>query len=109
LPLDNVRIGVFVCDCGSNIAGMVDTESLREYAESLPGVVVSIGNKYSCADPGQQEIQKAIAEHNLNRLIPGSRRSKKPSPNTTSIGSSWLLAPPPPMSPSSVVALRGLG
>ncbi|MGD8458213.1 MAG: FAD-dependent oxidoreductase [Anaerolineales bacterium] len=71
-PTENLRIGVFVCDCGSNIAGMVDTEAVREYAETLPGVVASIRNKYTCADPGQQEIQKAIREHNLNRIVVAS-------------------------------------
>jgi heterodisulfide reductase subunit A len=68
----DVRIGVFVCDCGSNIAGTVDTKALREYAEELPGVVVAIRNKYTCADPGQQEIQAAIREHNLNRVVVAS-------------------------------------
>lgn len=68
----NVRIGVFVCDCGSNIAGTVDTEALRGYAEELPGVVTAIRNKYTCADPGQQEIQEAIREHNLDRIVVAS-------------------------------------
>ncbi len=68
----NIRIGVFVCDCGSNIAGTVDTEALREYAAGLPGVVAAIRNKYTCADPGQKEIQKAIREHNLNRVVVAS-------------------------------------
>ncbi len=67
-----MRIGVFVCDCGSNIAGTVDTEDLRAYAEMLPGVVAAIRNKYTCADPGQQEIQAAIREHNLNRVVVAS-------------------------------------
>lgn len=68
----NVRIGVFVCDCGSNIAGVVDTEALREYAEGLPGVAAAIRNKYTCADPGQQQIQTAIQEHHLNRVVVAS-------------------------------------
>jgi len=68
----NIRIGVFVCDCGSNIAGTVDTEAVREYAAALPGVVSSIRNKYTCADPGQQEIQDAIREYNLNRIVVAS-------------------------------------
>ena len=74
MPLSepNLRIGVFVCDCGSNIAGAVDTEALKEYAAGLPNVVVAIRNKYTCADPGQQEIQAAIAEHNLNRIVVAS-------------------------------------
>jgi len=68
----NLRIGVFVCDCGSNIAGTVDTEAVREYAESLPGVVAAVRNKYTCADPGQVEIQQSIKEHNLNRVVVAS-------------------------------------
>jgi heterodisulfide reductase subunit A len=72
LPTENLRIGVFVCDCGSNIAGAVDTDAVRTYAESLPDVVVAVGNKYTCADPGQQEIQRAIYEHNLNRVVVAS-------------------------------------
>jgi len=72
LATENLRIGVFVCDCGSNIAGAVDTERVREYAERLPGVVAAIRNKYTCADPGQQEIQQAIYEHNLNRVVVAS-------------------------------------
>jgi len=72
LVSDNLRIGVFVCDCGSNIAGAVDTEAVRLYAATLPGVVAAIRNKYTCADPGQQEIQRAIREHNLNRVVVAS-------------------------------------
>ena len=72
MSTDNMRIGVFVCDCGSNIAGAVDTEVVRQYATSLPDVVVSVRNKYTCADPGQQEIQRVIREHNLNRVVVAS-------------------------------------
>ena len=66
------RIGVFVCDCGLNIAGSVDCEEVRKYAEDLPGVVASVRNKYTCADPGQNEIKKAIIEHKLNRVVVAS-------------------------------------
>ena len=72
MPNDNLRIGVFVCDCGLNIAGSLDTEAVRQYAESLPGVAAAIGNRYTCADPGQQEIKKTIVEHNLNRVVVAS-------------------------------------
>jgi heterodisulfide reductase subunit A len=72
LLTENLRIGVFICDCGSNIAGAVDTEALRESALTLPGVITAVRNKYTCADPGQQEIQKAIAVHNLNRVVVAS-------------------------------------
>jgi heterodisulfide reductase subunit A len=66
---ENLRIGVFVCDCGLNIAGFVDTEAVRQYAESLPDVTVAVGNKYTCADPGQEEIKRNIREHDLNRVV----------------------------------------
>ena len=69
---EQLRIGVFVCDCGSNIGGVVDTEAVRGFSEKLPDVVVSVRNKYTCADPGQQEIQRTIYEHNLNRVVVAS-------------------------------------
>ena len=69
---DNLRIGVFVCDCGLNIAGSLDTEAVREYAATLPDVVTAVRNRYTCADPGQQEIKRAIVEHNLNRVVVAS-------------------------------------
>jgi heterodisulfide reductase subunit A len=72
MPKQDLRIGVFVCDCGLNIAGSLDTEAVREYAETLPGVVVAVGNKYTCADPGQQEIKRHIVEHRLNRVVVAS-------------------------------------
>lgn len=67
-----LRIGVFVCDCGSNIAGIVDTEAVRKSAEKQPDVIVAVRNKYTCADPGQQEIQQVIFEHNVNRVVVAS-------------------------------------
>jgi heterodisulfide reductase subunit A len=69
---DNLRIGVFVCDCGSNIAGAVDTETVRQYASSLGDVVVAVRNKYTCAEPGQHEIRRVIHEYNLNRVVVAS-------------------------------------
>ncbi len=66
------RIGVFVCECGRNIAGSVDCEAVRSYADSLPDVVFSVVNKYTCSEPGQQEIKQAIGEHNLERVVVAS-------------------------------------
>lgn len=68
----DIRIGVFVCDCGLNIAGVVDNAAVVEYAKTLPHVVAVIRNKYTCADPGQNEIKKAIKEYNLNRVVVAS-------------------------------------
>jgi heterodisulfide reductase subunit A len=72
LNAEEMRIGVFVCDCGSNIAGVVDTEAVRAYAAALPNVVVAVRNKYTCADPGQQEIQRTIYQQALNRVVVAS-------------------------------------
>lgn len=69
---EELRIGVFVCDCGLNIAGSVDTEAVKDYAATLPDVVVAVRNKYTCADPGQNEIKRHIVEHNLNRVVVAS-------------------------------------
>ena len=69
---ENLRIGVFVCDCGLNIAGTVDTEAVAKYSETLDDVAVVVRNKYTCADPGQNEIKKAIIEHKLNRVVVAS-------------------------------------
>ena len=69
---ETLRIGVFVCDCGLNIAAFVDTEEVARFAAELPDVVAVVRNRYTCADPGQQEIQKAIGEHDLNRVVVAS-------------------------------------
>ena len=69
---EELRIGVFVCDCGLNIAGSVDTEEVRRFAEGLPNVVVAVRNRYTCADPGQEEIKKNIEEYKLNRVVVAS-------------------------------------
>ncbi len=52
-----------------NIAGSVDCAQVAEYASTLDGVVFSTTNLYTCSDPGQQEIKKAIADNNLDRIV----------------------------------------
>lgn len=64
-----VRIGVFVCDCGLNIAGLVDCQEVADYASQLEDVVVVKRNRYSCSASGQEEIKQAIEEHKLNRVV----------------------------------------
>ena len=66
------RIGVYVCHCGTNIAGVVDVTAVAEYAARLPGVVVSREYKYMCSDPGQELIQQDIRDHRLERVIVAS-------------------------------------
>jgi len=63
------RIGVFVCHCGLNIAGVINIDEIVEYARTLPNVVYVKQNRYTCADPGQGEIRKGIKEYKLNRVI----------------------------------------
>ncbi|MEM3551104.1 MAG: hydrogenase iron-sulfur subunit [Candidatus Bathyarchaeia archaeon] len=63
------RIGVFICHCGLNIAGVLDIKELVEFAKTIPDVVFVKENRYTCADPGQEEIRKAIKEHKLNRVV----------------------------------------
>jgi heterodisulfide reductase subunit A len=72
MSAEALRIGVFVCDCGMNIAGTVDTAEVSRFAETLPDVAAVVRNRYTCADPGQKEIQKAIREHALNRVVVAS-------------------------------------
>ncbi len=66
---EELRIGVFICHCGLNIAGVLDIKELVEFAKTLPDVVYVKDNRYTCADPGQEEIRKGIKEHRLNRVI----------------------------------------
>ncbi|MGC8998219.1 MAG: CoB-CoM heterodisulfide reductase HdrA2 [Candidatus Bathyarchaeia archaeon] len=66
---EGLRIGVFICHCGLNIAGVLDIKELVEFAKTLPDVVYVKDNRYTCADPGQEEIRKAIKEHRLNRVV----------------------------------------
>jgi heterodisulfide reductase subunit A len=69
---DAVRIGVYVCHCGTNIAGTVDVKALTEYAAGLRDVVVAREYKYMCSDPGQGLVEKDIAGHQLNRVVVAS-------------------------------------
>ncbi|MBS7621382.1 hydrogenase iron-sulfur subunit [Candidatus Bathyarchaeota archaeon] len=66
---EELRIGVFICHCGLNIAGVIDIKELVEFAKTIPDVVYVKDNRYTCADPGQEEIRKAIKEHKLNRVV----------------------------------------
>lgn len=77
---NELRVGVFVCDCGLNIAGAVDTQAVTEYARTLPDVVCVVRNKYTCADPGQNEIKNAIREHRLNRVVVASCTPRQHEP-----------------------------
>jgi heterodisulfide reductase subunit A len=66
------KIGVYVCHCGTNIAGTVDCKSVVEYAKGLPGVAVAREYQYMCSDPGQELIKNDIKELGLTRVVVAS-------------------------------------
>jgi heterodisulfide reductase subunit A len=64
-----VRIGLYVCHCGTNISKMVDVAKLAEDFAKHPDVVVSREYRFMCSEPGQEMIIKDIKEHGLNRIV----------------------------------------
>ncbi|HHT01413.1 MAG TPA: CoB--CoM heterodisulfide reductase iron-sulfur subunit A family protein [Firmicutes bacterium] len=63
------RVGVFVCHCGSNIAGTVDCAAVVAAARRIPAVAYAEDNKYTCSEVGQEQIRKAVQTHNLDRVV----------------------------------------
>jgi heterodisulfide reductase subunit A-like polyferredoxin len=71
-PLDLTgppRVGVLICHCGVNIAGVLGVEDLAQYAETLPDVVVAKTHLFACSGAGQDELVELIREHDLNRVV----------------------------------------
>ena len=68
-PGDPLRIGVFVCHCGSNIASVVDVAEVTEYAATLPNVVFADHPLYTCSQDSVETIKDLINEHDLNRVV----------------------------------------
>ena len=66
------RIGVFVCHCGTNIAGVVRVPDVVEYAKTLPNVTYSESNLYTCSNDAQDRIKEKITEYELNRVVVAS-------------------------------------
>lgn len=66
------RVGVFVCECGTNIASVVDTARVAEEAGKFPGVAFATTYKYMCSDPGQELIRKSIEEQKLEQVVVAS-------------------------------------
>ena len=63
------RIGVFVCNCGTNIGGFADVPGIAEYAKTLPNVVNVDENLFTCSQDTQEKIVEVIKEHKLNRIV----------------------------------------
>ena len=72
LAADSPRTGVYVCHCGTNIAGMVDVEAVAGYAAQLQDVAVARHYAYMCSEPGQALIKKDILNEGLNRVVVAS-------------------------------------
>jgi heterodisulfide reductase subunit A len=68
-PSEELRVGVYICSCGSNIGGVIDPAELAEFSSHLPDVVVTRDNQYMCGDPGQNLIGADILRHRLNRIV----------------------------------------
>ncbi len=66
------RIGVFICHCGINIAGVVNVEAVASYAETLPNVAYAARSMFACSTDHQTEIKRVIDEYRLNRVIVAS-------------------------------------
>jgi len=64
-----VRVGVFICHCGNNIAGTVEVAKVAEEARKMPGVAFATTYMYTCSEPGQEEIKAAIAREKLDRVV----------------------------------------
>ncbi len=69
---EKVRIGVYVCHCGLNIAQTVDCQRVAETASLLDDVTISKDIGYACSEPGQQQIKDDILEHGLDRVVVAS-------------------------------------
>lgn len=63
------KIGVYLCHCGTNIAGTVDVEAVTKFAATLPNVAIARNYMYMCSDPGQELIRQDIKELGLNRIV----------------------------------------
>jgi len=66
---EDLRIGVFVCNCGINIGGVVDVPAVKDYAAGLPNVVHADENLFTCSQDSQDKIKAVMEEHQLNRVV----------------------------------------
>jgi len=66
---EEVRIGVYICHCGKNIAGAVDVKEVRKFASQLPGVVIARDYMFMCSSAGQELIAQDIKRYKLNRVV----------------------------------------
>jgi heterodisulfide reductase subunit A len=70
--MDEPKIGVYVCECGVNIAATVNVSELVRFAQGLPNVAVARQYKYTCSEPGQNMIKDDIRNLGINRVVVAS-------------------------------------
>ena len=70
--MEQLKIGVYVCDCGVNIAATVNVPEVVQFASGLPGVAVAREHKYTCSDPGQKMIKEDVRNLGINRVVVAS-------------------------------------
>jgi len=70
--MEKLKIGVYVCDCGVNIAATVNVGEVVRFAKELPNVTVAREHKYTCSEPGQKMIKEDIKNLGLNRVVVAS-------------------------------------
>lgn len=66
------RVGVFICSCGANIGAVVNVPEVAKYAMTLPQVIHSEHNLYTCSEAGLEAIKTAVKEHDINRVVVAS-------------------------------------
>lgn len=72
MNLSKIKTGVYICHCGTNIAGKVDVAAVADFARTLDGVTLARDYTYMCSDPGQDLIKQDIQEQGLNRVVVAS-------------------------------------
>jgi len=63
------KVGVYVCHCGSNIAGVIDVSAVRDFAESLPDVVIARKDLFMCSDSGQEMVKQDVRDGLVDRVV----------------------------------------
>lgn len=90
---EEIRIGVFICHCGTNIAGTVDIKALTKFSKKLLNVVFSNENMFMCSEEGQRMITNAIKDNKLNRIVVASCTPKLHEPTFRKVLSNAGLNP----------------
>jgi heterodisulfide reductase subunit A len=72
MSMGDIKIGVYICQCGVNIASVIDVADVVRFASRLPHVVVARDSKYTCAEPGQKMIKQDIHDLSINRVVVAS-------------------------------------